>query len=449
MIFDTITAISSPMGQGAVAVVRVSGNESRNIAEKIFNKKNPSTKHMYYGMLYDGSILIDEVTWVFHESPSSFTGEDMLEVFCHGGRLITQKVFETIIKSGARQALPGEFSFRAVLNGKMDLIKAESINDMINAKTDNALKVASANLSNGVSVQIKEIKEMLMYFAASIEVELDYPEDFEQDDSSEKISYLKQIISKTENILKNAQNGIAAVQGVKTCIVGKPNSGKSTLLNSLLKTERAIVSPFAGTTRDTIEENISLFGINIRLIDTAGIRQTDNEIENLGIERSKKAIEQSEMIIFVIDGETGFTNEDKELYDFIAARGKDNVILAINKKDSTSFIKCEVPSFITWKTVEISALKNDISELENVMYSMLCDKVEINEPVLTNLRQKQALMNSYEAMLAANSSYMQGYTSDVVMIDIRKAIQAINELIGADYTQDLLESIFSNFCVGK
>ncbi|HQF33391.1 MAG TPA: tRNA uridine-5-carboxymethylaminomethyl(34) synthesis GTPase MnmE, partial [Petrotogaceae bacterium] len=290
MIFDTITAISSPMGQGAVAVVRVSGNESRNIAEKIFNKKNPSTKHMYYGMLYDGSILIDEVTWVFHESPSSFTGEDMLEVFCHGGRLITQKVFETIIKSGARQALPGEFSFRAVLNGKMDLIKAESINDMINAKTDNALKVASANLSNGVSVQIKEIKEMLMYFAASIEVELDYPEDFEQDDSSEKISYLKQIISKTENILKNAQNGIAAVQGVKTCIVGKPNSGKSTLLNSLLKTERAIVSPFAGTTRDTIEENISLFGINIRLIDTAGIRQTDNEIENLGIERSKKAI---------------------------------------------------------------------------------------------------------------------------------------------------------------
>ncbi|HPG48823.1 MAG TPA: tRNA uridine-5-carboxymethylaminomethyl(34) synthesis GTPase MnmE, partial [Petrotogaceae bacterium] len=319
MIFDTIAAVSSPLGQGAVAVVRVSGSESRNIAEKIFVKKNPTVKHMYYGMLYEGAALIDEVTWVFHQNPFSFTGEDMLEVFCHGGRLITQKVFETIIKSGARQALPGEFSFRAVLNGKMDLIKAESINDMITAKTDNALKVASANLNNGISIQIKEIKDMLMYFAAAIEVELDYPEDFEQDDSSEKISNLNQIISKTESILKSAQNGIAAVQGIKTCIVGKPNSGKSTLLNALLKTERAIVSPLAGTTRDTIEENISLFGINLRLIDTAGIRQTDDEIESLGIERSKKAIEQSEMVIFVIDGETGFVQEDKDLYDFVAS----------------------------------------------------------------------------------------------------------------------------------
>lgn len=451
MIYDTIAAISTPIGTGAIGSVRVSGNKIKKIIDNTLKPKNYEPKRMYYGWLYDENKKIDEITWVYHQGPNSYTGEDMLEIFCHGGKLITLSVLKTILKNGARQALPGEFSKRAVLNGKMDLIKAEAINNLIKSETEIALKVSLNQLSNSLSEKIIEIKNELLKIAAEIEVEMDYPEDVEliATNLSEK---LKEILKNMENILQESDNGIIAIEGLKTVIVGKPNSGKSTLLNALLRKDRAIVTDIPGTTRDTIEENLNINGIFIRLIDTAGIRHTKDKLEKIGIERTISSMKQADLILFVVDGTTPFDDSDNLIYNYVKNLKDKNVIIVLNKNDSSDFNENNYFKNIhdeNYEVISVSAKNCKIKSLEDKIFEMYFEKLNIEEPTLTTQRQKTTLESAKEYVISAIDSINKGFTNDVVMIDIRKSIEKIYELTGENYTDELLNTIFSNFCVGK
>ncbi|PNR97069.1 tRNA modification GTPase [Petrotoga sp. 9PWA.NaAc.5.4] len=451
MIYDTIAAISTPIGTGAIGSVRVSGNKVKKIIDNTLKPKNYESKRMYYGWLYDENKKIDEITWVYHKGPNSYTGEDMLEIFCHGGKLITLNVLKTILKNGARQALPGEFSKRAVLNGKMDLIKAEAINNLIKSETEIALKVSLNQLSNSLSKKIIEIKNELLKIAAEIEVEMDYPEDVELTtrNLNEK---LKEILKNMENILQESDNGIIAIEGLKTVIVGKPNSGKSTLLNALLRKDRAIVTDIPGTTRDTIEENLNINGIFIRLIDTAGIRHTKDKLEKIGIERTISSMKQADLILFVVDGTTPFDDSDNLIYNYVKNLKDKNVIIVLNKNDSSDFNENNYFKNIqdeNYEVISVSAKNCKIKSLEDKIFEMYFEKLNIEEPTLTTQRQKNALESAKEYVISAIDSINKGFTNDVVMIDIRKSIEKIYELTGENYTDELLNTIFSNFCVGK
>lgn len=447
MVYDTIAAISTPNGTGALSIIRVSGKEIVKIINKVLKRKKFEQKKMYYGWIYDNDEKVDEVTWVYHNSPNSYTGEEMLEVFGHGGKLITYKVYKTILKNGARPAVEGEFSKRAVLNGKMDLIKAEAINDVIHANTEYALKASFKQLSENLSKKIDDIKESLLNVAARIEVEMDYPDDFEEDnyDLRKKLISIKK---EAEKILKNSNNGIIAVQGLKVTIVGKPNSGKSTLLNSLLKKDRAIVTDIPGTTRDTIEESLNIKGIYLKIIDTAGIRETEDVVEKIGVEKSKKSIDESELILFVVDGTNDFSKEDREIYEYIQKKNKKRIIL-INKKDDAGFKKDLLNDFKKEITLEISAKNQDVSELEDKIYEMYYEELDIKEPTLITERQKYTFEEALENINSAIKGITLKIPNDIIMYDIKNSIKKIMELTGEDYTEELLSKMFSNFCVGK
>ncbi|BBE31315.1 tRNA modification GTPase MnmE [Tepiditoga spiralis] len=447
MIYDTIAAISTPNGTGALSIIRVSGKDIIKIIDKILKKKNFESKKMYYGWIYDNDEKVDEVTWVYHKSPNSYTGEEMLEIFGHGGKLITYKVYKTILKNGARPAVEGEFSKRAVLNGKMDLIKAESINDVIHANTEYALKASFKQLSENLSKKINNIKEKLLNVAARIEVEMDYPDDFEEDnyDLEKKLISIKE---DSEKILKNSDNGIIAVQGLKVTIVGKPNSGKSTLLNALLKKDRAIVTDIPGTTRDTIEESLNIKGIYLKIIDTAGIRETKDIVEKIGVEKSKKSIDESDLILFVVDGTNKISKEDKEIYEYIQKKNKKRIIL-INKKDDVNFKEDLLNKFNKEIVLKISAKNQNVSELEDKIYEMYYKDLDIKDPTLITERQKYTFEEALENINSAIKGISQEIPNDIIMYDIKNSIKKIMELTGEDYTEELLNKMFSNFCVGK
>ncbi|MGM0640491.1 MAG: tRNA uridine-5-carboxymethylaminomethyl(34) synthesis GTPase MnmE [Thermotogota bacterium] len=446
MFKDTIVALSSTYGISAIAVIRISGD---NVVKMIKNhlRQKFVPKKMYYDWFKKNTKKIDEITWVYHKKPNSYTGEDMLEIFCHGGPKIIDEILN-ILKENSREAIEGEFSKRAVLNNKMDLIKAESINNMIHSETEISLEASRNQITLGLSEELNKIEKELLDLSTTIEVELDYPDDVAFEiDNQEILKKIKHIILKTEEILENADNGIIAVHGIKTAIIGKPNSGKSTLLNALLRKDRAIVTDIPGTTRDTIEESLNIRGIFLRIIDTAGIRESKDKIENIGIKKSFESIEKSDLIILTIDG-TNIDKEDEKIYHEILNNFVDKeVIISINKSDDYNF---KIPNFIDKeKKVIISAKNNNIKTLEDEIYNRFIEKLSYKKPLLTNKRQKNSLKECKEFLKKAEENIINGIPLDFIMYDIRKALEKLYELNGKNYNEEMLENLFSNFCVGK
>lgn len=454
--FDTIAAISTPRGEGGIGIVRLSGDESLGILSKIFkpkSKKDVKDIKSYtinYGHIYDGEELIDEVLVSVMKAPNTYTREDIVEINCHGGYLITQKVLELVLKSGAKIAEPGEFTRRAFLNGRLDLTQAEAVIDLIHGKTDKSISLSLNNLRGDLRDQINHLKKILLDVAAHVNVVLDYPEEGVDEPIPEHlIIELHNVKDTITKLVESYDKGKMIKEGIKTAIVGKPNVGKSSLLNSILREERAIVTSIAGTTRDTIEEIINIKGIPLIMVDTAGIRKTQDEVENIGVQKSKKMLKEADLVLFVLDSSRDFSDEDREIYDSIES---EKVIGILNKIDMEK--KLDITNLTKVKKwIEISALENiGIDTLENEIYNfILSENIEDSSEklIITNIRHKSALEKTKKSIENIFETIDMGYPMDLIAVDLNDALDSLSEVTGEISSEDLLDHIFSNFCVGK
>ena len=454
--FDTIAAISTPRGEGGIGIVRLSGDESLGILSKIFkpkSKKDVKDIRSYtinYGHIYDGEELIDEVLVSVMKAPNTYTREDIVEINCHGGYLITQKVLELVLKNGAKIAEPGEFTRRAFLNGRLDLTQAEAIIDLIHGKTDKSISLSLNNLRGDLRDQINHLKKILLDVAAHVNVVLDYPEEGVDEPIPEHlIIELHNVKDTITKLVESYDKGKMIKEGIKTAIVGKPNVGKSSLLNSILREERAIVTSIAGTTRDTIEEIINIKGIPLIMVDTAGIRKTQDEVENIGVQKSKKMLKEADLVLFVLDSSRDFSDEDREIYDSIES---EKVIGILNKIDMEK--KLDITNLTKVKKwIEISALENiGIDTLENEIYNfILSENIEDSSEklIITNIRHKSALEKTKKSIENIFETIDMGYPMDLIAVDLNDALDSLSEVTGEISSEDLLDHIFSNFCVGK
>ena len=454
--FDTIAAISTPRGEGGIGIVRISGKEALDILCEIFKPKssrNVSELKSYtitYGHIYDGDKLIDEVLVSVMKAPNTYTREDIVEINCHGGYLITQKVLELVLKSGAKIAEPGEFTRRAFLNGRLDLTQAEAVIDLIHGKTDKSISLSLNNLRGDLRDQINHLKKILLDVAAHVNVVLDYPEEGVDEPIPEHlIIELHNVKDTITKLVESYDKGKMIKEGIKTAIVGKPNVGKSSLLNSILREERAIVTSIAGTTRDTIEEIINIKGIPLIMVDTAGIRKTQDEVENIGVQKSKKMLKEADLVLFVLDSSRDFSDEDREIYDSIES---EKVIGILNKIDMEK--KLDITNLTKVKKwIEISALENiGIDTLENEIYNfILSENIEDSSEklIITNIRHKSALEKTKKSIENIFETIDMGYPMDLIAVDLNDALDSLSEVTGEISSEDLLDHIFSNFCVGK
>lgn len=454
--FDTIAAISTPRGEGGIGIVRLSGDESLGILSKIFkpkSKKDVKDIKSYtinYGHIYDGDELIDEVLVSVMKAPNTYTREDIVEINCHGGYLITQKVLELVLKSGAKIAEPGEFTRRAFLNGRLDLTQAEAVIDLIHGKTDKSISLSLNNLRGDLRDQINHLKKILLDVAAHVNVVLDYPEEGVDEPIPEHlIIELHNVKDTITKLVESYDKGKMIKEGIKTAIVGKPNVGKSSLLNSILREERAIVTSIAGTTRDTIEEIINIKGIPLIMVDTAGIRKTQDEVENIGVQKSKKMLKEADLVLFVLDSSRDFSDEDREIYDSIQS---EKVIGILNKIDMEK--KLDITNLTKVKKwIEISALENiGIDTLENEIHNfILSENIEDSSEklIITNIRHKSALEKTKKSIENIFETIDMGYPMDLIAVDLNDALDSLSEVTGEISSEDLLDHIFSNFCVGK
>ena len=445
---EAIAAIASPLGTGAISTIRVSGDDSWNIVQSTLKKPitSPKPRKIYMNTIRDEKGDIDQVLLAFYKSPKSYTGENMVEIFCHGGYVVTSLVLQTILKAGARQAKPGEFTRRAFLNGKMDLSEAEAVRDLIEAKSSAEVRAFVKGIEGKIREFVEGVREDLIEILAEIEVELDYPEEIEVD--RERIGEkVKRILLKMGKVLERAKYSVRVSHGIKVAIVGKPNVGKSTLLNRLLREERAIVTPIPGTTRDVISEDIVIFGRHFKLSDTAGFRKTEDHVEIIGVERAKREIERADLVLMLIDATDGFTEQDREILEEIGEKPR---IIIINKTDLKDI---EVPEQLKDEVVvKISALNGEgMKNLEKKMVEITQEMVDSlkAEVVLTSQRQKELVQAAYENLIEVRNAFEQGFPTDVAAINIREALKNLDEITGRNFTEDLLDSIFSNFCVGK
>lgn len=457
--FDTICAIATPIGEGGVAIIRISGENALDIASRIFKPKNHydiknmKTYTMKYGNIVDleKKEIIDEVILSYMKSPSSYTGENVVEINCHGGVVSTNSVLNEIIKAGARLAEPGEFTKRAFLNGRIDLSQAEAVMDIITAKTELSMKSAMMQRNGALSREIEELRKYLLNVLALIEYAVDFTEDDEDIIDDSLISQVKEGIEKTNlkirNLLSNADEGKIIRDGLNIVIVGKPNVGKSSLLNALLKEKRAIVTDVPGTTRDVIEEYLNLDGIPIRITDTAGIRETEDVVEKIGVEKSKEKIEEADLIILMLDTSREIDEEDKAIIDKIKDR---KYIVLLNKIDLEMKISEEIISNLNNK-IDISAKTGTgIEDLKNMIKDLFFNgQINTESLIVSNTRHKQALYRAMENCETAIGRVNANEYLDLVSIYITAAMKALGEITGNELEEDLLNKIFSEFCVGK
>ena len=446
---DTIAAISTALGVGAISIIRVSGDKSIEIVNKIFDKDLEKVKShtIVYGHIVDNENIIDEVLVSVMRSPKTFTTEDVIEINCHGGIATTNKVLELLLKNGARMAEAGEFTKRAFLNGRIDLLEAEGVMDLIDSKTEASRKLAMSALSGNVSRMISDLRNQMIEIITNIEVNIDYPE-YEDilvvttDMINSSITSLEEKLIK---ILKEAENGKIIKNGINTLIIGRPNVGKSSLLNKLLNEEKAIVTDIEGTTRDIVEGNISLDGIELNIIDTAGIRKTDNIVEQIGVNRSLSLIDKADLIILVLNNNERLTEEDYKLLD--STKDKKRIIF-INKNDLSKNINLDtVDNVVYGSTMQIfgiNALKDKIKELFNMEE---IEKGDFN--YLSNARHIATIHECISVVESIKEGLKNGLPIDMLEIDIKKIWELLGNLIGESYDEELLDNLFSRFCLGK
>ena len=455
MLFDTIAAISTPKGEGGIGIIRISGDKSFEILSKIFNTKNPNKDLGFYkfnyGFIHDKGKIIDEVMIVRMKAPKTYTCEDVVEINCHGGYFVTEKVLELVLKNGARHAEKGEFTKRAFMNGRIDLSQAEAVMDLIHGKTEKSISLSLDQLRGDLKNKINNFKKSLLDVTAHVNVVLDYPEEGIDDPLPENLrKNLEKVYEEANLLIESYDKGKKIKEGIKTVIVGKPNVGKSTLLNSLLREERAIVTHVPGTTRDIIEEIINIKGIPLVLTDTAGIRKTDDIVENIGVEKSKQLIEKADLILLVLDASEKLEKEDIEVIEKIKENNKKTIVL-LNKIDLER--KLDLSSYNLENIVEISAKDNiGIEEMEDKIYSYIVEEDVENTSeklIITNIRHKTALEKTKEAVKNIFETIDTGMPMDLISVDLKEALDSLSEITGEISSEDILEHIFGNFCVGK
>lgn len=455
--FDTIAAISTAIGEGGIAIIRISGEKAKEIANNIFEAKNKKpildmkSYTMKYGYIIDeNKNHIDEVIISYMKGPRSFTAEDTIEINCHGGVVATNKVLETVIRQGARLAEPGEFTKRAFLNGRIDLSQAEAVIDIITSKTELSMKSALMQSEGVISKEIRALRDKIISIIAHIEATVDYPEDdLEEVTADEAIKDLQNINEEIKRLIDTSEEGKILREGLSTVIVGKPNVGKSSLLNALTKENRAIVTDVPGTTRDVIEEYISVAGVPIKVIDTAGIRETEDIVEKIGVEKSREKISDADLVILMLDCNSGLSEEDKEIINHV--RDKKYMVL-LNKSDldnnlteeDLNFLECDNVFKISAKTGSgIDVVKSKIRDL------FFKGEITTNNVIVTNNRHKEALFRAYDSINSAIEALKNTFAIDLASIDIRNAWTFLGEITGDSLEENIIDKIFKDFCLGK
>ena len=449
--FDTIAAISTPLGEGAIAIVRLSGTDALKIAQSVYKGKNltqVASHTINYGHIFEEKRLVDEVMVSVMRAPKTFTREDIVEINTHGGIAVTQEILQLLLRNGARLAEPGEFTKRAFLNGRIDLAQAESVMDLIRAKTDKAANIAVKQLDGSLSKMINNIRQEILESLAQVEVNIDYPEydDVETMTSQmllEKTAHFEQLL---ENLLSTAKRGKILREGLKTAIIGLPNVGKSSLLNQLLREEKAIVTDIAGTTRDVITEFANIGGVPLELVDTAGIRETDDLVEAIGIERSKKALAEADLVLLVLDASLELTDKDLELLEL--SKNANRIVL-LNKTDLPE--KLDINQ-ISGDFIRISALKNEnLSAVEEKINQIFfAGEIEAKDAtVLSNARHISLVEEALKALKEANNGLALGLPVDLIQVDVTRCWQLLGEITGEAAPDELITQLFSQFCLGK
>ena len=454
----TIAAISTAMSASGIGIVRMSGPESMDVISRIYRSKNGGknikevkSHTIHYGYIFDGEEVVDEVLVMVMRAPRTYTGEDTVEIDCHGGVYAMKKVLETVLRNGAQIAEPGEFTKRAFLNGRLDLSQAEAVMDVIQAKSAVALKSSLQQLKGSVLRAIKEIRSSILYQIAFIESALDDPEHISLEGYPEKLrKIVNEEYEKVETLLKSADDGRMIQEGIKTVILGKPNAGKSSLLNFLVGEDRAIVTDIAGTTRDTLEEYISLHGISLRIVDTAGIRETEDVVEKIGVGKAKKMAEDADLILYVVDSSLPLDENDREIMELLGGRKS---IVIYNKTDLESVVDIkELKEKTGSPVIPVSVVEETgITELEETIKKMFFrGEISFDDEVyITNARHKTALEEALESLKMVRESIETGMSEDFFSIDLMSAYESLGKIVGESVGEDLVNEIFSRFCVGK
>lgn len=459
---ETICALASPSGSGAIAIIRLSGPLSLNIATQIFKPSNTKLQlneakshRIHYGLIKDGKAIIDDVLLSIFKNPNSYTGEDSIEISCHGSSYIQQRILELIINCGARAATAGEFTFRAFMNGKFDLSQAEAVADLISANSSASHQLALDQMRGGFSTKIKELRQKFVDFASLLELELDFgEEDVEFADRQQFKNLLTEMDSEVNRLIESFKLGNVLKHGIPVAIIGKPNVGKSTLLNALLNEEKAIVSEIPGTTRDAIEDTVIIDGVSFRFIDTAGLREaTDDAIETIGIERTHEKIEQAKIILYVFDiTETSIEDLNNLITEFKDVIENENkrMILVANKIDQLIEIPHGFTNFVDLETIFISAKrKENINEISDILLKNVEKGNFEDNTIISNVRHYDSLSKVQTGIEKIKNGFIQNTPTDLISIDIREALYYLGEITGEITTDEILGNIFGKFCIGK